>query len=268
MKIGELQRKMTAWFRGKYYIPVVKYGNYSTEETIVGTWYNGKPIYAKTICGISLGAGPNQTKTMRESVYKFDTYGILNVDRVISLEAIADGTATPAVYPWTFSSDNNTYTTHIQVMDATEFRLRHNYQTAISNLTVTFWYTKTTDTAGEVPKIPFEPLREYTETEKFVGYWKGEPIYGRLFTGTVTSNSTHYFGVDAKEIVTCKGNVIYTNGWQCDIGIVTAPINNSVQQKAVPVIDPNGKLGLSVMDSQSPMSVKYNVYIEYTKPSA
>ena len=266
MKIGELQRKMIAWFTGKHYIPVVDFNNYSTEETVVGTWIDGKPIYAKTISGIQIGAGTD--KVARDASYSFATYGITNIDTMIKTEARPMDTSTGFSFPWIYINGSTGYFTNIQVMNRTEFRLRHNYSNAVSPMYVTFWYTKTTDTAGEVPKIPFEPLREYTETEKSVGYWKGEPIYGRLFTGTVTSNSTHYFGVDAKEIVTCKGNVIYTNGWQCDIGIVTAPVNNSVQQKVVPVIDPNGKLGLSVMDSQSPMSVKYNVYIEYTKPSA
>ena len=55
---------------------------YSTNETVIGTWINGKPIYRKVI---DFGALPNKTiKSVAHNITNLDTitklYGVANRD--------------------------------------------------------------------------------------------------------------------------------------------------------------------------------------------
>lgn len=52
---------------------------YSTTETVIGTWINGKPLYRKVI---NFGSLPNNSS-------KSVSHGISNLSRVVSLSGIA-----------------------------------------------------------------------------------------------------------------------------------------------------------------------------------
>ena len=62
---------------------------------------------------------------------------------------------------------------------------------------ITIEYTKTTDTAATTPKIPFEPLTEYSTEEKMVGYWiDGKPLYRKVWNVVLTDmNETINHGI-------------------------------------------------------------------------
>lgn len=121
--------------------------DYSTDEKVVGTWIDGKPIYQKTI---SCGQVP-QAVTSGTRVNKEVAHGITNIDRVISLIGSCYKTsslhACEPIMPVQLAM-NNTNTPGLNVrIDATNIILV-NSNTAYNgmlNIYATIQYTKTTD---------------------------------------------------------------------------------------------------------------------------
>ena len=109
---------------------------YSTsEEIVVGTWIDGKPIYRKVIY---LANGTGQTT---EKTYTLSDYGITNVSDI--------WVASPSYYTannnrWPFSYyDGNTYMASV---NPTQLKITITHQLfADSPTLITLEYTKTTD---------------------------------------------------------------------------------------------------------------------------
>lgn len=108
--------------------------DYSTDEKIIGTWVDGKPIYQKTV---DCGALPNNTT-------KSVAHGISNIDAIIEIRGSAyndnhNGFSIP------LADNNNNYSVfvdkdgdYIRIGTAADrSSLNHSY--------VTLQYTKTTD---------------------------------------------------------------------------------------------------------------------------
>lgn len=108
---------------------------YSTEEQMIGTWVNGKPLYRKTI------VLENGTGTTNMTDYMLINYDIQNVEEIFivspSYYSLREFT-----YPFNFY-DGNQYT--VQVCP-TYLRITTQYEAiAKSKMVITIEYTKTTD---------------------------------------------------------------------------------------------------------------------------
>ena len=120
--------------------------NYSTDEQVVGTWIDGKPLYQKTI-------SPNIQLPNKTSV-SFSTGLSANIiDTLVSMDSICrcgDTTGywrnmpkiqdnnTNIIVTYQLESNNTAITAFCRNGDCSEFYLKH----------VTLKYTKTTDTAS------------------------------------------------------------------------------------------------------------------------
>ena len=107
---------------------------YSTEEQVVGTWVDGKPIYRKVI---DFGALPNST-------LKQVPHGISDIDAIVSLNGVTfakNKTATPIPYVYTDSIN-----TVSLFLEGTNVCIQtFGDKTSDINTYVTLEYTKTTD---------------------------------------------------------------------------------------------------------------------------
>lgn len=106
---------------------------YSTEETIVGTWIDGKPIYRKTI---NFGSLPNNN-------VKKVSHGILNIDTFVSINGITfTSEKTATALPYAHSDSTNEVSLFIE---GTNVAIRtFGNKTNYTKTYVTLEYTKTT----------------------------------------------------------------------------------------------------------------------------
>ena len=107
---------------------------YSTEEQVVGTWIDGKPIYQKTV---NFGALPNATE-------KKVAHGISNLDEVINFVGVttnSDGItlSLPFAHETTIAKNIRFAINTNEVIIGTGINRTGN------NAYVTIQYTKTTD---------------------------------------------------------------------------------------------------------------------------
>jgi hypothetical protein len=113
---------------------------YSTDEHVVGTWIDGKPLYEKTV---------NTTIALNTSDERVTLSVATNVDRITSLKAIQrlqDGTymESPVI-----ASDGNYSRVRASVYETT-VNLFHkctisSWITNLADIFTTIQYTKTTD---------------------------------------------------------------------------------------------------------------------------
>ena len=133
----------------------VEANNFSTNEKVIGTWIDGKPLYQKTV---DCGTLPNNTT-------KTVAHGISNLDEVKTVFGYGyrSSDATSIFFP-----DNSLLAVWIKGNDIylSDSADRSSYTESY----VTIQYTKTTDTA-------------VASGEKIVGQWiDGKPLYEKVFT--------------------------------------------------------------------------------------
>ena len=107
---------------------------YSTEEQVVGTWIDGKPIYRKVI---DFGALPNST-------LKQVPHGISDIDAIVSFNGVTfakNKTATPI--PYVYTDPINTVSLFLEGKNVCIQTFGD--KTSYINTYVTLEYTKTTD---------------------------------------------------------------------------------------------------------------------------
>lgn len=151
---------------------------YSTDEREVGVWTDNKPLYQKTI-----------SLTITSTTTTISS--ISNIDTLVKAHGIlADNNGDMSEIPYTdgedfvgigFVNDNiGVYTSNWFVNNR-------------PNLTLTVWYTKTTDTPGSGSYNTLGvPMVHYTIDEQVVGTdYDGETIYQKTFTnlGTISSST-------------------------------------------------------------------------------
>lgn len=141
--------------------------NFSTDEKVIGTWIDGKPLYQKTVdCG-SLPA--NSTKDVPHNISNIDkivcSYGtcVNSNDKTLPLPYVNNG--------------NLSYGVQLEVN-----KTNVHFETKISGLSdyyayITLRYTKTTDTA-------------VASGEKIVGQWiDGKPVYEKAISATMPNGN-------------------------------------------------------------------------------
>lgn len=137
---------------------------YSTEERIIGSWVDGRPIYQKTV---DLGAAPSAAE-------KQVAHGISNLNHIIKVNAIAwNGTSASYIIPYVSGrSDTNDWTCMITQINQTNIILK-TYYSGWSGLQcyATLQYTKTSDAANSY-KIARE--NDYCMQERIIGTWEDD----------------------------------------------------------------------------------------------
>ena len=98
---------------------------YSTDETVIGTWIDGKPIYRKVVT--------LSTTVTIDSRAPSISHGISNIDRTISCRAFNTGNDTVDVYWHNTENDTSGAFYSIDGIEGVKILI--------------FEYTKTTDTA-------------------------------------------------------------------------------------------------------------------------
>lgn len=212
--------------KSNWFLPVTEHQIYSTTETMIGTWTDGKPLYRSVFSG-NFG-------TITQGTRKDITVGTVpNVENVASIKAIIKGGGYSTMFPAVMKSDPvppmNAYINESDgnvIIGAASSG--YSNRTAI----VTVEYTKTTDTASS-PKVPFEPLVEYSTDEKMVGYWiDGKPIYrktvdcGALTEAGTTKNVAH--GIDNLECVIKFEGYAYNSSSGTSIPLPRVGFDNNV----------------------------------------
>lgn len=110
--------------------------NYSTDEQVVGTWIDGKPLYQKTVsCGALKNTG-NTTKA----------HGISNLENVINLYGIGIDPSNTKWYPLPFSYTTAAGNIKLDADSTNVSIITGQDRTYITTTYVTIQYTKTTDT--------------------------------------------------------------------------------------------------------------------------
>ena len=109
--------------------------NYSTDEQIVGTWIDGKPIYQKTVdCG-----------TLPNTAYKTVAHGISNLDTVLKAWGIGWNNSSGRIL-LPFMDDESPARIAIAADATTVFIGSRQFDASMyTNSAVTVQYTKTTD---------------------------------------------------------------------------------------------------------------------------
>ena len=149
----------------------VEANNFSTDEKVIGTWIDGKPLYQKT--------------TILEGPYKGSVNGLSigienkNVDEICYLTCLAQDSSSGSYMNIPYvnqasQSDNSGFAINSQTFLVA---LRFG-QSNISNLKFLIRYTKTTDSA-------------VSSGEKIVGQWiDGKPVFEKVFEKTL--NNVNY----------------------------------------------------------------------------
>lgn len=119
------------------------YDNYSTEEQVIGTQVDGKPIYRKTI---KINNPRNRT-----SDYSFNSYNLKNIKTIINKYGVAatDNGTTLVHIPCYFGTYNQSEA-YIDIYIRPQeskfvLALGSQYANSTSQIYITFEYTKTTD---------------------------------------------------------------------------------------------------------------------------
>lgn len=108
--------------------------HYSTNEQVIGTWVDGKPLYEKTI---SFGSLPNNTQ-------KNVAHGISDVDIIVKCEGIAYDSSYKSISVPYSNVDSVTYQLQLEVNRTNvSIKAKINFTGYIGYITLQ--YTKTTD---------------------------------------------------------------------------------------------------------------------------
>lgn len=154
--------------------------NFSTDEKVIGTWVDGKPLYQKKITGTS----PSTPGYINNNI------GLTNVDKVISIKGICNTRANITVYapvPNTDSSSSE-YEDYIEYNASTDSLYWNGGERTLGRpFWMTFQYTKTTDSA-------------VASGEKIVGQWiDGKPVFEKVYDlgSNITISDNNWYVVSS-----------------------------------------------------------------------
>jgi phage minor structural protein len=135
--------------------------NYSTEEKVIGTWIDGKPLYQKTYYLSS-------PLTIRQDTWvQIQGISIADIDRGVSTIC---------------ANERGQFDCVISDLKTSPIELWNTRSANISIDSITCQYTKTTDTAYTVP---VGDANYYSTSEQIVGRWiDGKPLYQKTLSFT------------------------------------------------------------------------------------
>lgn len=156
---------------------------YSDTERVVGVWRDNKPLYQKTVYVGSISAGSGVSLA----------HGIANIDTIANYEGIGFNTVESRWNTLPRVDDDVTYQRGLAVGSSNIVIWGAGNTQAMNNVSVTIWYTKTTDVAGSGNwNTDGVPTVHYSTSEQVIGTWEnGKPLYQQTVifdTGNVASN--------------------------------------------------------------------------------
>lgn len=174
MKAKEFARHIFEQVKSNWCIPVTEHQVYSTAEQKIGVWTDGKPLYSKVIASateIKVGdVALNWTTIM--------SAGVSNAV-LVKCEAFNSIYSSTRNVPVSYRLNGG--------------NLQYYSPSALAEYNINgfiLYYTKTTDTATS-PKVPYEPLHEWSTEEKLVGYWiDGKAVYEKTVSCGALPNVT------------------------------------------------------------------------------
>lgn len=175
-------------WKGTLYIPTVEHQIYSTEETVIGS-YMGKPLYRKVW-------ELNLPRTDQTNIKILEGY--FNDKKPIHIYGTIGGTDGKTLLPsnWinTTLSPAERFTILVYAGDVYLYANRLDSGNTIwsnQTITITAEYTKNADTTSS-PKVPYEPLHEWSTEEKLVGYdEEGNAVYRQTVKTDVFSYTSN-----------------------------------------------------------------------------
>ena len=172
---------------------------YSTDEQVVGSWTDDKPVYQKTIALSSLSAGANNVLiTDLEHIVSSKSFIIHNNTDYLEVPFFGENYSSGVI------SEQACYV-YSQAGKVVLF-INSELLTDYTKAVLTVQYTKSTDAAGTAPtknNLIYIPAL-YSERERQVGVWiDGKPLYQKttILTGTYTGNMNNVdFGLGDRNI--------------------------------------------------------------------
>ena len=110
--------------------------NYSTSEQVIGTWYDGKPVYQRVLTTGSLSAS---------STEKFVSLGVYNVKRIVAFSNFYAFTDNNVFDPLYMLARNYGWLSPYIDYNSHTLYLSYKSSLALKDLTFVIQYTKTTD---------------------------------------------------------------------------------------------------------------------------
>ena len=193
MKIKEIISHMFEQMRSNFYLPVTEHQVYSEQETVVGVWTDEKPLYRKVV-----EVEFPQTVTsgvMVDKQMNLSELGMVNIDyiavksgrfykRNVQVNIVTTISDEKPLFSCAFIGNGNNLILRTNIAPSPDINNWKAY--------LVLEYTKTTDTASTAPKVPFEPLIEYSTDEKMIGYWiDGKPLYRKVYSGVKESKGAN-----------------------------------------------------------------------------
>lgn len=222
MTIKEFTKSIFEQLKASWFMPCTEHQVFSTEETVVGVWTDGKPLYRKcydfgtfaassiTVLSQKLPSGINVVNAHATAVKKNSNTNSINPIVIYagdSLPSVKGTNVTKSCGIYFYVQDDSSSGQYAGTCGFwTDGSDDKNYLT-FQNAKMIVEYTKNSDTAS-TSKVPFEPLVEYSTQEKFVGYWiDGSQIYRKVLTGTVpTQGGKIAILTGVKRVLATKGH--------------------------------------------------------------
>lgn len=177
---------------------------YSTDETLIGRWIDGKPLYQKVV-----NCGPTPSRTCNFP------HGISNLETVVLLRGIGRINERWDFLPYP-TPDSITYQVRLDILKSSNIRFSYGSGADLyQEVYVIIQYTKSTDSSMSV-----SDGNEYSLDEQIVGKWvDGSPIYQKtyIFSPVQSSNSLG-MTIDATKIIN------YFGVFEMDDGSSTYPL--------------------------------------------
>lgn len=220
----------------------VEANNFSTDEKVIGTWIDGKPLYQKTV---DCGALPNNT-------YKQIEHNISNLDKIVYINGISfKNDSSKETKPVSFASTSGStynisadaYADYIYITTGSDRTGFHGY--------VTLRYTKTTDSA-------------VASGEKIVGQWiDGKPLYRKVIDFGAMPNAGQKkmsSGLSGVSVVRLYGIANKANGTTIPLPSASASGSNNAQLH----FDSDNMIVVTTAEGYSEYPKSY-VVLEYVK---
>lgn len=241
----QFTKKVFELVKADHFLPVTEYQVYSTAETKVGVWTDGKPIYRKVI-DINITSFTTQT-------WYNTGLSVSGIKGIINAIIVTETGIVPV-----FAGLANTG----------EIQLLHTRSVTYDNLACKLYieYTKTTDTAS-TPKVPYESLHEWSTEEKLVGYWvDGKAVYEKTVScGALPNNTTKDITIATANTISVKH--IFGYAFRNSDGMsINLPRSNPVlvNNISVDIIESQTKIRISTGGDYSSFTESY-ITLRYTK---
>lgn len=228
---------------------------YSTDEVLVGS-YLGKPLYKKTVTGLSTSLSWAGTQAFTSCSFNPSTHGFTNVEQIVECRGnLADNGS--GIY----KPNCGNLVLSARIRSSTEWTIYGLDDYTLNELTV--YYTKTTDVADSGwttnPYLINRP--DLWEVGKEYNFGGG--LYGIRATGTTTTPATSSgFALTSGQI----GNItqdtpIVNNG---GFGRVSSDASSGWTIHGV-TVERDNKIGLPQLWTSSSVNVNYDIWFLYKK---